>query len=207
MARSSFQEPHPFGPSMTRLVEEFAKLPGIGRKSAERMANHVLGAGAEDAHALADAVLAVKQNVRPCTICGNLTERDECDICRDPRRERHVVCVVEQARDVTALEQTGVFGGLYHVLGGRISPLDGIGPEQLNIDKLVRRVRNDGITEIVMATNPTLEGDGTALFVSNLLEDEDVSITRLARGIASGSVLEYANREMLADALRGRQGF
>ncbi len=203
----SFSEPHPFGPSMTRLVEEFTKLPGIGRKSAERMANHVLGADETDGRALAEAILAVKRNVKPCRVCGNLTERDLCDVCEDPRRERHAVCVVEQARDVTALEQTGVFNGLYHVLGGRLSPLDGVGPEQLNINSLIRRVRNEGITEIVMATNPTLEGDGTALFVSNLLENENVNITRLARGIASGSVLEYANREMLADALRGRQGF
>jgi recombination protein RecR len=207
MARTSYSEPHPFGPSMTRLVEEFAELPGIGRKSAERMANHVLASHRDDARRLAEAILAVKENVRPCQTCGNLTEREQCDICRDTRRDRHVVCVVEQARDVTALEQTGVFHGLYHVLGGRISPLDGMGPEKLNINALVRRVRDGGITEIVMATNPTLEGDGTALFVTNLLEPYDVTVTRLARGIASGSVLEYANKEMLADALRGRQGF
>ena len=140
-------------------------------------------------------------------MCFNLTEVEVCSLCQDPRRDAKVVCIVEQPRDVVALEASGAFTGRYHVLGGRISPLEGIGPENLTIQQLVKRVRREGVTEIVMATNPTLEGDGTALFITNLLENDDVKITRLARGIASGSVLEFANREMLADALRGRQTF
>ncbi len=198
---------HPYGPAVARLIEEFGRLPGIGRKSAERLANHVLAASADEANALAEAILSVKTNVRRCSMCFNLTEDSLCRICRDPRRDQHVVCVVEQPKDVVALESSGAFAGLYHVLGGRIAPLDGIGPEDLTIHQLVHRIRKTGITELVMATNPTLEGDGTALFITNLLQNDKVRITRLARGIASGSVLEFANREMLADALRGRQQF
>ena len=130
-----------------------------------------------------------------------------CSICRDPRRNQQVVCVVEQPRDIVSLEAAGVFEGVYHVLGGALAPLSGVGPEQLRIEPLLRRVRSEGVTVVVMATNPTLEGDGTALFLSNLLDELPVSVTRLARGIASGSVLEFANREMLADAMRGRQAF
>ena len=145
--------------------------------------------------------------VRRCARCFTLTENEVCDICADPRRNQQVVCVVEQPRDVTALEAATAFEGVYHVLGGRLSPLEGIGPEDLTLAALVRRVRREGITEIVMATNPTLEGDGTALYIANLLAEEPVRITRLARGIATGSVLEFANKEMLADALRGRREF
>jgi len=198
---------HPYGPSVARLIEEFARLPGIGRKSAERLSNYILSCSNGDATALADAIRDVKEHVKKCSICFNLTETDVCLLCQDPRRDRHAVCVVEQPKDVVALESSGAFQGLYHVLGGRIAPLDGIGPEDLTIHQLVRRVRNDGVTELVMATNPTVDGDGTALFITNLLQNDDVTITRLARGIASGSVLEFANREMLADALKGRQTF
>lgn len=198
---------HPFGPAVGELVEQFARLPGIGRKTAERLTHYILNCSAEDAQALAEAIGRVKHTVRRCSVCYHLTEQEQCDICRDPRRDRDVVCVVEQSRDVVSLEAAGVYRGLYHVLGGRLSPLEGIGPEDLTLPALVRRVRHDGIKELVMATNPTLEGDGTALYISNLLADDGVKITRLARGIASGSVLEFANKEMLADALRGRQDF
>ncbi|MCP4782419.1 MAG: recombination protein RecR [Fuerstiella sp.] len=198
---------HPYGPTVGRLIDEFSRLPGIGRKSAERLSNYILSCSAGDANALADAIRDVKTSVKRCTSCFNLTENDVCGLCQDPRREAHLVCVVEQPKDVVALESSGVFTGRYHVLGGRIAPLDGIGPEDLTIHQLVKRIRRDGVTELVMATNPTLEGDGTALFITNLLENDDVKITRLARGIASGSVLEFANREMLADAMRGRQAF
>ena len=198
---------HPFGPAVGNLIDQFAALPGIGRKTAERLTHHILATSEEEALKLADAIREVKETVRRCARCFNLTDQELCDICRDPRRNAHVVCVVEQPRDVTALEAASSFDGLYHVLGGRISPLEGVGPEDLTLDALVRRVRSEGVTEIVMATNPTLEGDGTALFISNLLAGEPVRITRLARGIASGSVLEFANKEMLADALRGRQEF
>ena len=167
----------------------------------------VLSCNASEANALADAIRDVKTAVKRCNICFNLTETETCSLCQDSRRDPTLVCIVEQPKDVVALESSGAFGGRYHVLGGRIAPLDGVGPEDLTIHQLVRRVRNDGVKEIVMATNPTLEGDGTALFITNLLENDDVKITRLARGIASGSVLEFANREMLADALKGRQSF
>lgn len=198
---------HPYGPTVGQLVDRLAGLPGIGRKSAERLAQHLLSCEAEAAMGLANAIRDVRRSVHPCPRCFNLTEGDVCDICRDPRREQHVVCVVELPKDLLALEATGIFGGLYHVLGGRISPLSGVGPDDLTIDALLRRVKQERITEVVMATNPTLEGDGTALYISNLLADQNVRITRLARGIATGSVLEFANREMLADALRGRQDF
>lgn len=200
-------EDHPYGPSVARLIDEFNHLPGIGRKSAERLANYILGCSAPDAMSLAEAIRNVKESVRRCTVCFNLTESEICGMCQDPRRDSTLVCVVEQPKDVVALESSGVFTGRYHVLGGRIAPLEGVGPENLTIHQLVRRIRRDGVRELVMATNPTLEGDGTALYITNLLEDDDVKITRLARGIASGSVLEFANREMLADALKGRQSF
>jgi len=198
---------HPFGSAVGNLIDRLATLPGIGRKSAERLANHLLACPKAEANSLADAIREVKNRVRPCSVCFNLTEQDRCDICRDTRREAQSVCVVEQPRDLLALEAAGIFHGLYHVLGGRISPLNGVGPDDLTIDALIHRVRTQGVREIVMATNPTLEGDGTALYISNLLANDNVKITRLARGIASGSVLEFANREMLADALRGRQAF
>lgn len=207
MARVEEPPRHPYGLAVGNLIERLATLPGVGRKSAERLANYLLDCSEEEANSLAEAIRRVKTVVHPCSICFNLTENEVCDICGDPRRDRHSVCVVEQPRDLLALEAAGIFNGVYHVLGGRLAPLNGVGPEDLNIAALVKRVRHDGVKEILMATNPTLEGDGTALFISNLLADEPVRITRLARGIASGSVLEFANREMLADAIRGRQSF
>ena len=191
--------------SVARVINEFAKLPGIGRKSAERLAYHILRVHKSEALALADAIRDVRENVRYCSVCFNLAEGEECSICRDPKRERNVLCVVEQPRDLMALEQSGVYRGLYHVLLGRIAPLEGIGPEQLTIDALVDRVRGGGFTEIIMATNPTVEGDGTSLYISNQLAELPVAVTRLARGITTGSILEYTNKEILADALSGRQ--
>jgi recombination protein RecR len=201
------QQSHPYGPAVACLIEEFGRLPGIGRKTAERLAHHILASPTAEALGLAEAIRRVKEAVHPCTQCFNLTEGELCAICSDPKRQRHTLCIVEQPRDIVALEAAGVFHGLYHVLQGRISPLDGVGPEDLMISALIRRVRNGGVTEIVMATNPTVEGDGTALYISNLLAGDNVRITRLARGIPTGSVLEFANREMLADALMGRQEF
>jgi len=193
--------------SVTKLIDEFAKLPGIGKKSAERLAYHVLRVHQSEALALAEAIRSVKENVHYCRTCYNLTEQEECEICRDPKRDRTQLCVVEQPRDLIALEQPGTYHGLYHVLLGRIAPLDGIGPEQLTIEALVERVKGGEFREVIMATNPTLEGDGTALYISNLLAGTPPVITRLARGITSGSVLEFANKEILADALEGRQKF
>ena len=205
--RGRESQSHPYGASVGQLIDQFATLPGIGRKSAERLAHHILSIPERDAQQLADAIQAVKQSVRPCSICFNLTENEACSICSDSRRDKQLVCVVEQPRDVVSLEAAGSFQGVYHVLQGRISPLEGVGPKDLTIGALIRRVKLEGVTEIIMATNPTLEGDGTALYISNLLENENVDITRLARGIASGSVLEFANKEMLSDALQGRQRF
>ena len=191
--------------SVTRVIEEFAKLPGIGKKSAERLAYHILRVHKTEALALADAIRNVRENVRYCKTCYNLSEREFCTLCQDPQRDTTRLCVVEQPRDVMSLEQTGVYRGLYHVLLGRIAPLDGIGPDQLTIEPLIERVRNGHFREIIMATNPTVEGDGTALHLSNLLAEFSVEVTRLARGVTPGSILEYTNKEVLADALAGRQ--
>ncbi len=193
--------------SVAKLVDEFAKLPGIGRKSAERLAYHVLRLHKNEALALADAIRDVKEKIRHCRVCYNLAEQEECTICQDSKRDRSLLCIVEQPRDLMALEQAGNFRGLYHVLLGRLAPLEGIGPEQLTIEALSKRVRTGQFREIIMGTNPTLEGDGTALYLSNILASMNVEVTRLARGITSGSVLEFANKEILADALAGRQKF
>ncbi len=191
--------------SVVNLINEMAKLPGIGKKSAERLAYHILRQHESEAMALADAIRDVKIKVKYCKQCFNLAEGELCVICRDSSRDPSLLCVVEQPRDLIALEQTGVFRGFYHVLLGRIAPLEGIGPEQLTIEALVRRVRAGSFREVIMATNPTVEGDGTSLYISNQLGDSGVRVTRLARGITSGSVLEFANKEILTDALSGRQ--
>lgn len=191
--------------SVNDLVEQLGRLPGIGKKSAERLAYHLLRVPKSEALALSDAIRRVRENIRYCATCFNLAETEHCVICTDPRRDKTRLCVVEQARDLMSLEQSGAYRGLYHVLLGRIAPLDGIGPDQLTIDALVERVHQGGFVEVIMATNPTVEGDGTALYISNMLADYSVPITRLARGITAGSVLEYANKEILADALQGRQ--
>ncbi len=193
--------------SLARVIEELAKLPGIGRKSAERLAYHLLRVHKSEALALADAIRNVRENVRYCEVCYNLSEGPRCAICQDATRDTTLLCVVEQPRDLMSLEQAGVYRGVYHVLLGRIAPLENIGPEQLTMEALVERVRQNGFREVVMATNPTVEGDGTALYVSHLLAEFPVEITRLARGVTAGSILEYTNKEVLADALSGRQKF
>lgn len=193
--------------SVAKVIEEFAKLPGIGKKSAERLAYHVLRVHKSEAIALADAIRDVRENVRYCAKCFNLSEESVCPICADPKRDQTQVCVVEQPRDLMSLEQSAVYQGLYHVLLGRIAPLEGIGPDQLTIESLVERVRKGEFSEVIMATNPTVEGDGTALHISNLLAEYPVQITRLARGVTAGSILEYTNKEVLADAMTGRQSF
>ena len=156
---------------------------------------------------LADALRAIKEQIHPCRQCCNPTEHELCALCADPRRDASQICVVEQPRDLTALERSGSYRGLYHVLHGRLAPLDGIGPEHLTVDRLVARVRAGNVQEVIMATNPTTEGDGTALYLSTLLNPLGVKVTRLARGLPSGSVLEFANNQMLADALEGRRAF
>ena len=191
--------------SVNDLIDQLGRLPGVGRKSAERLAYHLLRVSKGEALALADAIRAVRENVRYCSACYNLAEGLLCAICLDPSRDHSKLCVVEQPRDLMALEQAGVYRGLYHVLLGRIAPLEGMGPDQLTIDALVDRVRCGNFGEIIMATNPTVEGDGSALYITNQLAEFPIEVTRLARGITTGSVLEHTNREILADALTGRQ--
>jgi len=185
---------------MTRLVEEFAKLPGIGQKSAERLTYHILRSSREDAVRLADAIHDVKDRVSHCSRCFNIAESDPCAICADARRDSGLICVVEQPKDLIALEQTGTYNGLYHVLLGHIAPLDGYEPEDLTIDALVERVKAGGVREVILATNPTLEGDGTALYVSERLRAPGVKITRLARGLPSGASIEFANPAVMTAA-------
>lgn len=191
--------------SVTRVIDRLSRLPGIGRKSAERLAYHLLRVPISEALELSDAIRQVRENVRYCKVCFNLAESDKCSVCCDATRDQTLICVVEQPRDLMALEQAGTYRGLYHVLLGRIAPLDNVGPDQLTIEALVNRVANSSIREVIMGTNPTVEGDGTALFISNLLNGFDVKITKLARGITTGSNLEYTNKEILADALDARQ--
>ena len=190
---------------VARLIDFFADLPGIGRKSAERLAYHVLDMSRPRALAFADAIRAVKESLRPCRVCFNLSSGDECEICGNPRRDRGLLCVVEQVRDLVALEEAGGYRGLYHVLQGRVAPLEGTGPDTLTIDKLVERVRAGGFREVILATTPNVEGDGTALVVAGRLAGLPVVLTKLARGLTVGASLQQANREMLADALAGRQ--
>ncbi len=190
-----------------RLIEAFASLPSIGRKSAERLAYHVLKMPHEEAIAFAESIRAVKENLRPCRVCFNLSESDQCEICSDSRRDGSLLCVVEQVRDLLAIEQAGSYRGRYHVLQGRLAPLEGVGPEKLSINALVKRIEQGGIREVIMGTTPNVEGDGTALAVAARLAGLPVQITRLARGLTVGASLEQANRDMLADAIAGRQPF
>ncbi len=192
---------------INRLIDAFANLPSIGKKSAERLAYHVLKMPNEEAIEFAESIRAVKENLRPCKTCFNLSESEECDICKDPRRDQNVLCVVEQVRDLLAIEQAGSFRGLYHVLQGRLSPLDGVGPEKLSINTLVTRLKEGVIREVIMGTTPNVEGDGTALAIATRLAGLPVTITRLARGLTVGASLEQANRDMLADAIASRQPF
>jgi len=191
--------------AVARLVTAFAALPGIGRKSAERLAYHVLMMPVNEALAFATAIRAVKENLRPCRTCGNLAEAEECEICRSPKRDHQLLCVVEQVRDLLALEEAGTYRGVYHVLQGRIAPLEGKGAERLTLDALVARVKQGSFREVILGTTPNVEGDATALVVAERLAGLPVEITRLARGLTVGASLEQANREMLADALAGRR--
>lgn len=191
--------------SMNKLIDQFGKLPGIGPKTAQRLAFHVLKSEADDALALAEAISKVKSTIKQCGICFNLTEDDTCRICSDASRDHCIVCVVEQSKDVISLEKTGLCKWVYHVLGGHIAPLEGVEPGDLTIDALVKRVRTGSIKEVVMATNPNIEGDGTALYISSLLGPLGVKITRLARGLPAGGTIEYASGSILTEAIMGRE--
>ena len=193
-----------YGASMDRLLEELAKLPGVGRRTAERFAHHILRLPDDDAMRLAAAIRDVKRNTRTCSRCANVTETDPCTVCADPARDAAAVCVVERPRDVVAIEEAGVWRGTYHVLGGKVSPLDGVGADDLTLPRLVARVRDEGVREVVIATSPDLEGDGTALYVERALEGLPAKVTRIARGVPTGLSLEHASAAMLRDAFRGR---
>ena len=191
--------------TLGRLADEFQKLPGIGARTAERLAFHLMNAPEAEARALAEAILEMRSRLTTCSRCHNRADRDPCALCADAGRDASQVCVVETARDVTLIEETGLYRGLYHVLGGHLAPAEGIGPEDLAIEALVERVRRGGVNEVILATNPTLESDATALEVSERLKPLGVRLTRLARGLPAGGTLEYVSRNVLSDALSARQ--
>jgi recombination protein RecR len=188
------------------LVGEFARLPGIGKKTALRLTYHLLKRPQEDIHRLARALSRLADRIHTCTECGNLTEDDPCVYCTSPRRDRRVICVVEEASDIGAIERTGSYGGLYHVLGGRLSPLEGVGPNELNVARLLDRMRNGSeVGEVIVATNPSVEGEATALYLQRLIHPTGARVTRLARGLPVGGDLEYADGVTIAEALAGRR--
>ena len=197
---------------VTRLVHELSQLPGVGRRTAERLAFHLLKADREDAMRLSKAISDVKTDVRHCGVCWNLTDDDPCAICSDSRRDASMVMVVEQPKDLWNLEQTGMFHGVYHILMGRLSPLEGVGADSLTVNDLLRRISDPTknaqgvkVTEVILALNPDMEGDSTGLFLADPLQSLGVNVTRLARGLPAGSQIEFANRAALADAIAGRR--
>ncbi len=191
--------------SLNKLIEEFERLPGIGPKTAERLAFHILKAKPAEAIGLAEAIRDVKDKIKHCQVCYNLSEQPICQICSDERRDKSLICIVEQSKDIVNLEKTGACKWVYHVLGGHIAPLEGIEPGDLTIEQLLERIREGDVKEVIMATNPNMAGDGTALYISSLLRAADVKITRLARGLPTGSTIEYASGKMLTDAIIGRR--
>ncbi len=191
--------------SLSRLIERLQKLPGIGAKSAQRLAYHVLRTPREDADLLCAAIQDVKERVTYCTVCNNITDVDPCRFCADERRERHVICVVEEPQNVAAVEKTREFRGLYHVLMGALSPLQGVGPDDLKIKGLLSRVADGSVTEVVLATNPNVEGEATALYLARLLKPLGLRVTRIATGIPVGSDIEYADEITMSKAMSGRR--
>lgn len=187
------------------LASELSRLPGIGRKTAMRLTYHLLKQPPEQSRRLADALVTLAEKVRPCSQCFNLTEEEVCSICRDPRRDAGLICAVEEASDIGAIERAGEFRGVYHVLGGRLSPLDGIGPDDLTIPDLERRVANGSVREVILATNPSIEGEATALYVQRKLSPYQLTVTRIARGLPVGGDLEYADGVTIAQALSARR--
>jgi recombination protein RecR len=190
--------------TLDQLIRNLSRLPGIGRKSAARIAYHLLKADRSFTADLAREIGELKDRIRECTICGNYTEIEPCDICTDPRRDQSVICVVEQSQDIQTIESTREFEGLFHVLTGVISPIDGVGPDDLTIGKLIKRVKDGEVREVIIATNPTVEGDATAMYLVRLLSETEVSLSRLASGLPVGGDLEYADRLTLARSLKGR---
>lgn len=191
-----------FPNSVQRLIDRFARFPGIGKKTAQRMAFQVMKSDETEAAELAESIMNVKTKIHYCTICGGITENDPCNVCTDPKRSQDMICVVADPQDIFIFERSSSYRGVYHVLGGILSPLDGIGPDDLNLNKLIDRVKDN--TEIILATNPSIEGDTTALYINKLFSEKNVKITRLARGIPVGSAIEYIDEATLTRALEGR---
>lgn len=191
--------------AVQNLIDQLGRLPGVGPKSAQRVAYHLLKVPKEDALALASAISIAKDRVRFCDVCHNLSEAERCSICADPRRDATVVCVVEEPRDIIAVEKTGGFHGRYHVLGGAINPMEGVGPDQLKVRELLARIDTDGVVEVILCTNPNLEGDTTAMYLARLLTPLEISVTRIASGLPVGGDLEYADELTLGRALEGRR--
>ncbi len=190
---------------LQNLVDELARLPGVGPKSAQRLAFHLLSADAAEVEQLQAAITAVKQHIRFCSVCGNVSEQQECRVCRDPRRDRSVICVVEEPKDVVAVERTREFRGLYHVLGGAISPINGVGPDDLRVRSLLTRVADDTVREVIIATDPNIEGEATAAYLARFIVPMGLTVTRLASGLPVGGDLEYADEVTLGRALQGRR--
>jgi recombination protein RecR len=193
--------------TLSSLIRSMARMPGIGIKTAQRLALYLLRADDEEAEKLGNLILSLKQKVRFCRVCGNITEDEECAICTDPSRNREIICVIEEPQDVLVLEKTRQYNGLYHVLHGVLSPIDGVGPEKLNVGALERRVKSGEVKEIIIATNPTVEGDTTALYIAKAMEHFDCTVTRLARGLPMGGSLEFADDMTIASALERREKF
>lgn len=190
---------------VAKLIEEFSRLPGIGRKTAQRLAFHVLNIGENEAVNLAEAIIQAKRKTKYCSICANITDIDPCYICNSPKKDRSVICVVEDPRDVNAMERTKEYHGLYHVLHGAISPMEGIGPEDIKIKELLLRLQSDEVKEIILATNPNIEGEATAMYISKLVKPIGIKVTRIAHGVPVGGDLEYADEVTLSKALEGRR--
>lgn len=194
-----------FPKPISKLIEEFSKLPGVGKKTAQRLAFYVLNMKKEEALSLANAIVNAKRDIKYCSICGNLTDRDPCLICSNKRRDETLICVVEDPKDIVAMERTKEFKGLYHVLHGSISPMEGIGPEDIRIRELLIRIKNCPVKEVILATNPTIEGEATAMYISKLIKPMGIKTTRIAHGIPVGGDLEYADEVTLSKALEGRR--
>ncbi|NLM03990.1 MAG: recombination protein RecR [Clostridiales bacterium] len=190
---------------IARLIDEFSKLPGIGRKTAQRLAFYIINMPIEEAELLSQSIVDAKKNIKYCKICTNLTDKDICDICSDKRRDSSIICVVEDPRDVVAMEKTKEFHGYYHVLQGVISPLDGIGPDDIKLKELLARLNTDEVKEVILATNPNIEGEATAMYISKLLKPMGIKVSRIAYGIPVGGDLEYADEVTLSKALEGRR--
>ena len=190
---------------LANLIRELSKLPGIGGKSAQRLAFHILSMDDREAEILADSITRAKSSMKYCSVCGNLTDKDPCDICSDARRDHSVICVVEQARDVAAMERMKEYSGVYHVLHGAISPMDGIGPEDINLKQLILRLQQNDVREVILATNPTIEGEATAMYAARLIKPSGILVTRIAHGIPVGGDLEYTDEITLSKAMEGRR--